>query len=518
MSVLSSKKAVVTASVAVAGVVFASPASTEASFGERTLHFGMSNDDVKALQETLKEKGFFDYHTATGNYLEITRKAVTDFQKANGLTADGIAGPKTFGALKDGNASSESSNDGSSDSNSKAVPDTHLLRQGTSGNAVTLLQEKLNDLGYLSASPTGNFGSQTKEAVTAYQKAHSLQIDGIAGPQTIGRINEGNSKKHSPETPSSSESSSSGNESSSGNSSSSLPSSGILRFNDRNTSVGALQEHLKKHGFYDHSVTNIYGTKTRDAVRKFQKEAAIQVDGIAGPQTFKALKSWNGTSGSGNSGSSGNSGDSSNSNSGSTLMVGSEGGAVTELQNQLKTLGLFNVTPTGYYGSITKESVKKFQKQWNLVADGIATKATRDKLEEVSSIHKEDAGSGSSSGSFEVMNLIADASNYIGVPYVWGGVSPSGFDCSGFIQYVFKQNGKNVPRTAAQQYNFGKSVSTPKVGDVVFFETYTSGPSHNGIYIGNNQFIHSGSSTGVTIANLNTNYWNSRYLGAKRLH
>ncbi|MBM7095623.1 peptidoglycan-binding protein [Bacillus sp. H-16] len=511
MSLLSSKKAIVTASVAVAGVVFAAPSATEASFGERTLHFGMNNNDVKVLQETLKEKGFFQFHTATGFYGEVTRKAVTDFQKANGLTADGIAGPQTFGALKS-NSSSNGSSQPARQEASKTIPDTQLLRQGSSGSAVTLLQEKLKELGYYTGSVSGSFQAGTREAVLAYQQANSLHRDGIAGPQTIGHMNSGKGKAYSPEQPSSSNGS---------KNSGSLPANTVLRLNDKGSAVSELQEKLKTHGFYNSGVTGTYGTITRQAVRDFQQAAGIGVDGIAGPQTFRALENWTGQSQNGNSGNNNSNSGSNNSSSASTLREGVEGTAVTELQNQLRTLGLFHVQPTGYYGSITKESVRKFQQQWNLTADGIATKATIQKLNEVAEIHRKSAENSSSQpsrGSFQVLNLIADASTFLGTPYVWGGASPTGFDCSGFIQYVFKQNGLTVPRTAAQQYNFGKNVSKPQVGDIVFFETYTSGPSHNGIYIGNNQFIHSGSSTGITIANLNTSYWSQRYLGAKRLH
>ena len=115
-------------------------------------------------------------------------------------------------------------------------------------------------------------------------------------------------------------------------------------------------------------------------------------------------------------------------------------------------------------------------------------------------------------------NVVAEAANYIGVPYLWGGQTPAGFDCSGLVQYVLRQQGISVPRTVAQQWNAGTTVSQPAVGDLVFFETISPGPSHNGIYIGNNQFVHSGSSTGVTIASMNNSYWSQRYIGAKRLY
>ena len=116
--------------------------------------------------------------------------------------------------------------------------------------------------------------------------------------------------------------------------------------------------------------------------------------------------------------------------------------------------------------------------------------------------------------------MIATAKKYIGVPYVWGGSSPSGFDCSGFVQYVFQQHGIQLNRTASTQYQHGTYVSRSNLqsGDLVFFQdTYTTGISHLGIYIGNGEFIHASSSKGVTISQLSNTYWNSHYYGARRI-
>lgn len=115
--------------------------------------------------------------------------------------------------------------------------------------------------------------------------------------------------------------------------------------------------------------------------------------------------------------------------------------------------------------------------------------------------------------------VVGTAMKYMGVPYRWGGTSPNGFDCSGFVQYVFKQHGYTLNRTASDQYYNGVSVSKSNLvpGDVVFFaNTYTYGISHVGIYIGNNQFIHAGNN-GITIDSLESNYYASHYYGARRI-
>jgi cell wall-associated NlpC family hydrolase len=115
------------------------------------------------------------------------------------------------------------------------------------------------------------------------------------------------------------------------------------------------------------------------------------------------------------------------------------------------------------------------------------------------------------------MGLTTSALRFLGVPYVFGGTSTSGFDCSGFVQHVFGLMGISVPRTADAQYDVGRpTVGGPRAGDLVFFDTY-GGVSHVGIYLGKGKFVHASSSHGVMVSKLSDSYWAARYVGAKRL-
>jgi cell wall-associated NlpC family hydrolase len=180
------------------------------------------------------------------------------------------------------------------------------------------------------------------------------------------------------------------------------------------------------------------------------------------------------------------------------LMAGSRGNEVVNLQNDLKNLGYFQSNSTGYYGPITKQAVVHYQRDKSLMIDGIVGHQT--------------------SRQIKVDKVMYTAKRYIDVPYKWGGTDPSGFDCSGFTHYVMIHQGIVIPRTAELQYQTGTWVSRDglKPGDLVFFTTYKPGPSHVGIYLGNNQFINAGSS-GVYITSLSNPYYAPRYIGARRV-
>ena len=107
-----------------------------------------------------------------------------------------------------------------------------------------------------------------------------------------------------------------------------------------------------------------------------------------------------------------------------------------------------------------------------------------------------------------------------GTPYRNGGADPGGFDCSGFVRYVFAQHGLSLPRTVAEQYQHGGSVAPAdlRAGDLVFFTTTAPGPSHVGIVVGGDSFVHAPSSSGVVrVEHLGAAYWASRFVGARRL-
>jgi len=112
------------------------------------------------------------------------------------------------------------------------------------------------------------------------------------------------------------------------------------------------------------------------------------------------------------------------------------------------------------------------------------------------------------------------ASQFLGIPYLFGGETANGIDCSSFVQHVFREHNVNLPRTAREQMKVGTEVAPGdlKEGDLVFFQTYASYPSHVGIYLGNGKMMHASSRQGeVTISDMNTNYFRSRYLGARRV-
>jgi cell wall-associated NlpC family hydrolase len=124
------------------------------------------------------------------------------------------------------------------------------------------------------------------------------------------------------------------------------------------------------------------------------------------------------------------------------------------------------------------------------------------------------------SGKAAAYGVTGTALTLRGTPYRNGGSDPAGFDCSGFVFYVFGQNGFIVPRTVGELFRAGKEVDPPELepGDLVFFTTVAPGASYVGIVIGGDEFVHAPSSVGqVRVERLSSSYWSPRFVGARRV-
>lgn len=123
-----------------------------------------------------------------------------------------------------------------------------------------------------------------------------------------------------------------------------------------------------------------------------------------------------------------------------------------------------------------------------------------------------------SRGAVFTSNVVRSALRYLGRPYRWSGIGQRGFDCSGLVVRVFGALGVVLPHSSVAQYQAGTVVPAALLdpGDLVFFHTYTSGPSHVGIYLGAGRFIHASASGGVVVSSMTEPYYRNRYLGARR--
>ncbi|MBT2581249.1 C40 family peptidase [Planococcus sp. ISL-109] len=174
--------------------------------------------------------------------------------------------------------------------------------------------------------------------------------------------------------------------------------------------------------------------------------------------------------------------------------------------------GVIKVAPKGAAATVTR-TAKIGSGTWHKVR----TSGTHGWVHG-SLLTKSSGGSGvvQASSSVSSSAVVSKALSLKGIPYRFGGTTTAGFDCSGFVQYAFKKAGKNVSRTTLSQFAQSTTVTNPRPGDLVFFaNTYRPGISHNGIYIGNNQFVHSGGAR-AEVKSLNDPYWGKKFHSFKR--
>ena len=181
-------------------------------------------------------------------------------------------------------------------------------------------------------------------------------------------------------------------------------------------------------------------------------------------------------------------------------------------QQKLNVLGFSEEKPSGKMTQATTTALKSFQKQHSLKAHGELDDVTYRKLT-WEAFHKEGIQK------VKGKEVVSRAAKYQGVPYVFGGTTPKGFDCSGYVQYVFKDCKATLPRLADEQALLGVFVTQRQLrpGDLVFFTTYLPGASHVGIYAGSGKFWSASSSRGVILSSLQDDYWKKRYYGARRV-
>jgi len=379
--------------------------------------------------------------------------------------------------------------------NAYAAERYEILKIGDKDEYVRALQTKLKEHGFFSGSTTGYFGTKTQQAVIDYQTAHSLDVDGKAGPETLSSIMGDDFEISSEERVFTSS-----------DMNADYPQPG-----DKGTAISSIQTRLKELEYYDYpSITGYYGPVTEKAVESFQSTNGLKADGIAGPETLNILNSENAKF--------------------FCIYPGDRGDDVLQLQKRLCELGYFTGTATGYFGSDTADALKEFQAQNRLAVDAKAGQNTRAllysndaaKWDGTDRVMSEEPSSHSIS---ETDKLIAFANEQLGKPYVYATEGPSSFDCSGFVYYILKYMGISTNRCSAD--GFSKIESWTKItdqnalvpGDILFFQSDNNDRiNHTGIYLGDHTFIHASSSIAcVTISSL-SDYYDRNFTYARRIY
>lgn len=294
------------------GVLYgASPKNnTDLEVLDRTLKVGMNGDDVKSVQQYLKDLGYLD-SIVDGNYGNVTKVAAIMFQANEGLYVDGEIGNQSYKILQT--------------TDKKFI----TLKKGMKNSAVKTMQKYLIKLGYLNESADGDFGTITENALRTFQIKNGITVDGIAGRETLKTLY-GTSPKDNSYVDKLNR---------------------TLKLGMSGNDVKNVQQYLKNLGYMD-VVDGQYGNKTKASAIMFQANEELAADGEIGNVSYKVMQLTT--------------------KKFTVLKKGVKSNAVKKMQTYLIKLGYLNSYADGDFGSVTEIAVKKFQKENGLYVDGIA--------------------------------------------------------------------------------------------------------------------------------------------------
>jgi peptidoglycan hydrolase-like protein with peptidoglycan-binding domain len=285
---------------------------------------GSNGANVTSSQRCLKKLGYFN-GPVTGKFASLTQNAVIKFQQANRIPADGVVGTNTQQALQRA-CQSRTTSRNTSGASRLPVSQYPTLSQGKTGAAVTRLQQRLRQLGYLNANATGNFGPMTRDAVIAFQRKYRISANGTVNQQTWNAL-----LGYSPTS---------------------------ARSSLSTQQVKELQARLRQLGFFNTNPTGNIGPLTREAVIQFQRNYRLPVDGIANAQVLEAVRRAS------------TGGYATQQPSRNYLTLGDQGDNVRLVQERLSQLGFSNTNPDGFFNDYTRESVIAFQQYSRLNSTG----------------------------------------------------------------------------------------------------------------------------------------------------
>ena len=451
---------------------------------------GSDGDAVATIQERLMELGYMDSDEPTTHFGPLTEEAVQAFQRHNELETDGILAEETYTLLFSDTAKA------------------YVMQLGDKGEDVESVQTRLYELGYLTkkSDVDGSFGDGTSAAVLEFQKSNKLSADGKVGNKTLNTLfSDG-------------------------------PVSKFYSIGDSSDEIKAIQERLKKLGYFSGKCDGQFTKATAAAVRDFQGDNGLSVDGNVGPATKSLLLSANATD--------------------KVVKLGDSGADVIKVQNYLiKLKYMKSGANTGYYGEVTETAVKSFQKRNGLSQDGKVGTSTMKLLS--SSKAKKAATAkpkatatpkpakatptpkpGKTASPTKTATptvspkltgadkLIATAEKYLGIKYVSGGKKPStGFDCSGFVYYCLNEAGikqsymTSIQWRSCSKYQKITSLSQIKKGDILVFSGSTMAKGHVGIAMSSSKMIDASSSNGkIRTTSVTSSYWKTHFLMAYRIY